>query len=607
MLWARAARATLPPMRGQALPENDRPLAHASALAATALVVWLLFRGSFGNGFWADDFLLLLRSQKTGFLEILSRDLLGDFAGEQRSSYWRPGWFLLLKAMHVAFGVAERPYFVAGVVLHLLLAFAVYAVLARLGCRAPAAALGALLFATAPDQLEGVLWMSAWTCGIPCALLVLASGVGLLAYLERGRKGDLALSLACFGASFLFKEAGYHLALLAIVGPLALGRYRARSLLVALPFVAVVLAHNVLLNKFSVSALSPGETAAVAFANLCQMLRRAAGFGGGEAVWIVLAAAAALAPVVWLTSRAEARFFLLWAIVALFPYVAVSPASRFVYFAHAPLAIGVTLWVCGLVGPGRKMLGWVILCGAVGVGILRLTRHVGEYREHGEVCRSAIASVRDAGVESLDVVRVDTLPPELEYGLDAALELYLGKPVAVVPLRAFRRAPFLIHWSDDFDTAGAGPVWLRWDQEALRYSLVTKQELLGGLVPMHAASLRFELVVISDQGAMQRELEARRAELGRTVLLAEEPGTSVGPRPETRGTVAARYDSVASLRFDVDTPTTALLVISLPYELVAHGGRATIDGNGTKILRANGSFNAIVVPAGRHVVRVTVV
>jgi hypothetical protein len=96
---------------------------------------------------------------------------------------------------------------------------------------------------------------------------------------------------------------------------------------------------------------------------------------------------------------------------------------------------------------------------------------------------------------------------------------------------------------------------------------------------------------------------------GRTaVLTAPVPGLppAAGSSEATTGggapvAAAAAEVSANRRRYAVDAPAAGLLVIS---ETLAPGWQATVDGAPAPLYAADGSFQAVAVPAGRHVVEV---
>ena len=108
-------------------------------------------------------------------------------------------------------------------------------------------------------------------------------------------------------------------------------------------------------------------------------------------------------------------------------------------------------------------------------------------------------------------------------------------------------------------------------------------------------------------GALARLKEGEVDPGGTAVLTAPVPGLTpaAGPAPEAAAgpAVAARADEVTAnhRRYEVDAPAAGLLIVS---ETLAPGWRATLDGAPAPLHAADGSFQAVAVPAGRHVVEV---
>jgi uncharacterized membrane protein YfhO len=81
----------------------------------------------------------------------------------------------------------------------------------------------------------------------------------------------------------------------------------------------------------------------------------------------------------------------------------------------------------------------------------------------------------------------------------------------------------------------------------------------------------------------------------------EPPAAGVGAGT-AGGSAAIVEDSPERLRVQVDAPREGYLVLA---DAFAPGWRAEVDGVPTAILRANGLFRAVRVPAGRHLVEMT--
>ena len=115
-------------------------------------------------------------------------------------------------------------------------------------------------------------------------------------------------------------------------------------------------------------------------------------------------------------------------------------------------------------------------------------------------------------------------------------------------------------------------------------------------------------VLAEDAGGALARLKEGEVAPGRTaVLTAPVPGLPPAAGAATDAAagpaVAARAEEVTAnrRRYEVDAPAAGLLIVS---ETLAPGWRATLDGAPAPLYAADGSFQAVAVPAGRHVVEV---
>ncbi len=107
--------------------------------------------------------------------------------------------------------------------------------------------------------------------------------------------------------------------------------------------------------------------------------------------------------------------------------------------------------------------------------------------------------------------------------------------------------------------------------------------------------------VVSDHEEAWQAIHAPSFSPTRTVVLERE-GTRASPRsvetPKASHIAFARYDP-NGVELRVESPASGWLVLSDVYY---PGWRATVDGRPTPILRADYTFRAVSVPAGKHVV-----
>ena len=129
------------------------------------------------------------------------------WAGIQASSdYYRPLFLLWLRVNHAIFGLAPWGWHLTSVLCHVVVAWLVFAVLARLSGSRGVGFVGGLLFAIHPVHIENVAWISGITDPLMSAFLL----AGYLAFLRSMETGAsrwwVPGSCALFGLALLTKE-----------------------------------------------------------------------------------------------------------------------------------------------------------------------------------------------------------------------------------------------------------------------------------------------------------------------------------------------------------------------------------------------------------------
>lgn len=224
-------------------------------VAAIAALVVAVYAPTLGYGFVWDDHEQVLDNPHlkswSSFPSFFQRDVLAlTRAGEQRSNYYRPLFFVCYLVLYQLFGASALAWHAVAVALHLAATLAAWAFLRRLRLGEDVALLGALLFAVHPAHGESVAWVATAFNDPPASALMLLGLIAHVKWLEAtaagGRGGRwLAAGAGCYAAALGFKEAA--LAMLALV-PLTehfLDRARplARRLAGLAPYVGVTVAY----------------------------------------------------------------------------------------------------------------------------------------------------------------------------------------------------------------------------------------------------------------------------------------------------------------------------------------------------------------------------
>jgi len=574
---------------------------HWLVLLAVAVAFGATYGRALGLFFTADDFVLLQYVKETSAGEIVRTRLLALPRDDLTSPYWRPGWLLLLDAVHAGFGLEPRAFRAVVFALHALLALGVFTVARRWLVRWPMLAAGAAaLFSLSPAYAEALTWVAAGTNVLPAAACLFAAGFAYARFVETRLASRLGVAAAAFLLAFTFREAAYHMPLVVLAAHLCLedgrlGRRLWRGVLHALPFGVVVLLHNRWLNPFAVGNATLLENLHLTARHGAAWLRLLFALPEGPvAIALALVSLAALACVL----PPRGRFCLAWAVAASFPFVARSHATRFLFFVHAPLALFAAALADRLAGSSawRARAAAAALIALAALGASRVPEAIAPARAGSAVAADFVDLVRREHLAERREVHLDFVPPELYEGLPALIELYGGGRPRVVDHKVVKRPPFLIHLEPEFADLPPEQEILHWDHERAAFTPLSKRELVSDLQPVPMFGFRHRLQVVDDWRQVRFDPD--------TVHLRAPPQPPLDLTGSGTASIVGYAGGTLS-RFDltVEAPRDAFLVVAFLADLTSVGGRAFVDGVEVPLLTADGMFNAVPVRAGsRHVV-----
>jgi hypothetical protein len=236
-------------------------------------------------------------------------------------------------------------------------------------------------------------------------------------------------------------------------------------------------------------------------------------------------------------------------------------------------------------------------------------------RVPGERAVGALDSLQHADLNGVISLAVDGAPPRMAAGLGDLVAMFVpsagGAKPPVEELGLVRQPPLLLHLGSDFGANDTGVGCFRWDDSGRRLVRVESSELIGGLTPQPRFALRFETAVADDRAAARKRLESSPRDLFRFVFLDAPLAQPFTPTSGARGTVRLLTEPVGDLvELVADLPVEGFLVM---HEALASGkagggettgAQAWLDGLSAPLLRADVSFYALRLPAGRHLVQV---
>ena len=157
----------------------------------------------------------------------------------------------------------------------------------------------------------------------------------------------------------------------------------------------------------------------------------------------------------------------------------------------------------------------------------------------------------------------------------------------------------VFHPRPDTDQGWAYPVW----QDKERYKVVyedDKFQLFHNTMALERPSLFYSYEVITDDKELLKRFYTEDFDFRKVLLLEDDPNLTTG-KDASGSTKMVQY-TPTKIQIDTKTDAPALLFLSDNYY---PGWKAKINGKEVKILRANYSFRAVVVPAGEANVEFT--
>lgn len=202
---------------------GQRALRPGMSALVIALIAFLTFANSLGNGFMLDDYWLLDWSERHPWSDVMKPYRFGGaedysrlwfsagrISGQAGDGYFRPLVSVIYKGTGALFGLNPMAYHASCVLLHMATALALWWVARRLFASAEAAFVAGLAFAVLPAHAEAVQWI-----GANAYLLVAPAYLAALGCFLRARDaaaGDERVWLLSGVFAFLVAVLGHELA-----------------------------------------------------------------------------------------------------------------------------------------------------------------------------------------------------------------------------------------------------------------------------------------------------------------------------------------------------------------------------------------------------------
>jgi hypothetical protein len=154
---------------------------------------------------------------------------------------------------------------------------------------------------------------------------------------------------------------------------------------------------------------------------------------------------------------------------------------------------------------------------------------------------------------------------------------------------------YILHTIGDGRNIWAFPFWQWPDQFKLVYK-DEKHEVYQNKQALPRVFLAYDYQVIKENQAIIDQMFAPDFNLAQTIILEEEPVIKLSGQAE-RNAVSFQKYTPTQIEIDYQSDKPGLLMLSDNYY---PGWQASVDGQETKIYRADYSFRAIAVPAGNH-------
>ncbi len=204
---------------------SDNPSTRLSSILLfilLALCCWVSFGNSLHADFILDDGYTIVYNpvikQPSLYPEIFTGGLFQAYASSDqfKLSYYRPLTLLTFAADYQLWGLNPAGYRLVNILLHLINAWLIYRLVARLFKKQELGFLAALIFCILPIH-EGTVNHIIGRCDLLQTFFLLCASLTFVTYLQRRSMGYFALCLACYLAAILSREVGIIFPFMALV------------------------------------------------------------------------------------------------------------------------------------------------------------------------------------------------------------------------------------------------------------------------------------------------------------------------------------------------------------------------------------------------------